>query len=247
METGLRGRSALITGGAAGIGKAIALALSAEGARVIVADLNADQGRAAVDEIVTAGGSARFIACDVVDETAVAAAVASVVAEEGQLYVMVNNAGIGPQQAPLVESTAEDWDRVFAINLRGVFFGIKHAARAMLAQQIRGSIINISSVAGLGAATTLGPYGATKAGVLQLTQTAAVELAAAGIRVNAICPGWTETAILGTTERSRLIRQIPMQRIGRVDEIASMIVYLASDAASFVTGSTFRVDGGMRS
>jgi NAD(P)-dependent dehydrogenase (short-subunit alcohol dehydrogenase family) len=250
METGLRGRNALVTGAASGIGKAVALALAGEGACVIIADLNEQGGREVAAQIVEAGGSARAIACDVADEAAVEAAVMGVVEMEGRLDVMVNNAGIGGEVAPIIECQAADWDRVLAINLRGVFFGVKHAARAMLQSgvlQSGGSIVNIASIAGIGAAAKLGPYGASKAGVIQLTQTAAMELASKGIRVNAVCPGWTETPILGQFERSDLVAQVPLRRIGRPEEIANMVVYLASDAAAFVTGSAFRIDGGIRS
>jgi NAD(P)-dependent dehydrogenase (short-subunit alcohol dehydrogenase family) len=158
---------------------------------------------------------------------------------------MVNNAGIITPPAPLIESSAADWDRHFAVNLRGVFFGVKHAARAML--QSGGCIINMASVAGMGAAPRLGPYGAAKAAVIQLTQTAALELARHRIRVNAICPGWTDTPLLDGLERSKLERQIPLGRLGQADEIAGLVLYLASDAAAFITGSALRIDGGIRS
>lgn len=245
METGLQGRSALVTGAASGIGRAIALALAAEGARVVVADINAEQGQLVVNQIVESGGSARYLQCDVMHEAEIESAVASVVATEGRLDVMVNNAGIGGTPTPIVQTDADAWDRVVAINLRGVFFGVKHAARAML--QSGGSIINMSSTGGLAAAPMLGPYGAAKAGVIQLTQTAAKELAQRNIRVNAVCPGWIDTAILGSFDREQLVQMIPLGRLGKTDDVAGTVVYLASDAAAFVTGSVFRVDGGMRS
>jgi NAD(P)-dependent dehydrogenase (short-subunit alcohol dehydrogenase family) len=245
METGLHGRSALITGAASGIGRAIAQALAREGVRVVIADMNEPAGHAAVAQIVEQSGSARFVACDVTDETSVAAAVGGVLEAEGRLDIMVNNAGILCTPATLIEAQANDWDRNYAINLRGVFFGLKHAARAML--QSGGSIINIASVAGMGGAPKLGPYGATKAAVIQLTQTAALELAKSQIRVNAICPGWTETPLVDELDRTRLERQIPLGRLGRPAEIADLAVYLVSDAAAFVTGSAFRIDGGTRS
>ncbi len=245
MEMGLGGRVALITGAASGIGKAIALMLASEGVRVVVADMNDQAGRMVAAQIAGQGGGARFVGCDVTDEASVEAAVGSVLEVEGRLDIMVNNAGIITAPAPLIESPAADWDRHFAVNLRGVFFGVKHAARAML--QSGGSIINMASVAGMGAAPKLGPYGATKAAVIQLTQTAALELARHHIRVNAICPGWTDTPLLEGLDRTKLERQIPLGRLGQSDEIASLVVYLASDAAAFVTGSALRIDGGIRS
>jgi NAD(P)-dependent dehydrogenase (short-subunit alcohol dehydrogenase family) len=245
MDTGLRGRVALITGAASGIGKAIAQALAGEGAQVVVADVNEPAGRAAAAQLVDQGGRARFVGCDVIDEASVEAAVGSVLEIEGRLDIMVNNAGIITPPASLIESSAADWDRHFAVNLRGVFFGVKHAARAML--QSGGCIINMASVAGMGAAFKLGPYGATKAAVIQLTQTAALELARQHIRVNAICPGWTDTPLLDGLERTKLERQIPLGRLGQAEEIAGLVVYLASDAATFITGSALRIDGGIRS
>ena len=157
----------------------------------------------------------------------------------------MNSWNIITAPASLIDSPAADWDRHFAINLRGVFFGVKHAARAMI--QNGGCIVNIASVAGLGGAPKLGPYGATKAAVIQLTQTAALELARYRIRVNALCPGWTDTPLLDGLERGKLERQIPLGRLGQAEEIAGLAVYLASDAAAFITGSALRIDGGIRS
>ena len=239
MDLEFKGRSALITGGASGIGKAIAIALAEQGARVVVADVNEESGQDLAGEI-----HGRGIRCDVMDEASVQSAIQNVISNEGQLDIMVNNAGIGGRPMPLIQGEAADWDRLYQANLRGVFFGIKHAAQVM---KSGGSIINVSSIAGMGGASMLGPYGATKAAVIQLTQTAALELAQAGIRVNVICPGWTDTPMLDVFERSRLVRQVPLGRIGKPDEIASLVVYLASNASSFVTGSVFRIDGGIKS
>lgn len=247
METGLRDKVALVTGAGSGIGRAVALALAAEGARVVVAERDEQSGAATVALVAERGGQARLAPCDVTDAASVAAAVQSALETEGALDVMVNNAGIGGQPRPLIEQETGDWDLIYAVNLRGVFLGIKEAARAMVQGGRGGSIVNIASVAGLAAAPMLGPYGATKAAVVQLTQTAALELAKARVRVNAVCPGWTDTPILGTFDRARLVEQVPLGRLGHADEIAAMVVYLASDAAAFVSGSAFRIDGGMRS
>lgn len=241
MNTSLEGRCALVTGGASGIGKAIAQALAAEGARVVIADLNESAGAAAAAEI---GRGARSVQCDVCQEQSIVSAIQGALSNEGHLDVMVNNAGIGSMPGPLAQQSVDDWDRVYSVNLRGVFLGVKHAARVMKAGA---SIVNMASVAGIGGSPMLGPYGATKAAVIQLTQTAALELAQIPIRVNAICPGWVETPLVEPLDRKMLLRQVPLGRIGQPDEVAGLAVYLASDASSFVTGSIFRIDGGIRS
>ncbi len=247
MKTGLTGKVAFVTGAAAGIGQAIAQALAAEGAHVIVSDINGDAGEQAAAAMVEQGSSARFVQCDVADEASVESAIVDVVQREGKLNVMINNAGIGLRQPlPAWQFDVEEWDRVLAVNLRGVFLGMKHAIPVML-QQGGGSIVNIASIAGLAASPLLGPYGAAKAGVIQLTQTAALELAKQNVRVNAICPGWTETALLGEMRREVLVRQTPMGRLGRPNEIADLAVFLAGDTSSFITGNAYRVDGGLRS
>ncbi|MBV9789988.1 MAG: SDR family oxidoreductase, partial [Chloroflexi bacterium] len=194
------------------------------------------------------GGSARYLRCDVVEEGQVEGAVASVLAKEGSLDVMVNNAGILGTIAPIVDTSLETWRRVVAVDLDGVFLGVKHAGRAMAAAG-RGSIINMSSIAGVAGTFAFGAYGASKAGVIQLTQTAALELGGSGVRVNAICPGWVDTAILEGLPPGfpDLVSQVPLGRIGQPEDVAKLVVYLASDLSSFVTGSVFRIDGGTRS
>jgi len=242
----LAGRCALVTGAASGIGKAAALALAREGARVAAADIDAAGARTVAEAIAAAGGAVLALACDVRREQDIADAVAAAVAWAGALHVMVNNAGIAPPLTPIAECDADAWDKVIAVNLRGVFLGTKHAAQAMLRHRAGGSIVNVASAMGLGPSPRLGAYGAAKAGVIQLTQTAALELGPAGIRVNAVCPGWTETPILGKLDRAPLAAGVPLRRLGTPEEIADAIVYLASDRAAYVTGSVFRIDGGLR-
>lgn len=244
------GKTAVVTGAALGIGRETALILAARGARVIVADINERTGAATVEMIEAAGGTAQFIRCDVGDEAQLKHVVDQARALGGRLDVMINNAGIGGQPAPLHEVTNEQWDLVLRIDLTAVFWGQKYATRAMLADGKGGAIVNVASIAGLGAAPTLGPYGAAKAGVIQMTQTGAREVARAGIRVNAVCPGWTDTAIIDNLDdqaKSRLTKGIPIGRLGRPVEIAELIVFLASDAASFITGAAYEVDGGIKS
>jgi NAD(P)-dependent dehydrogenase (short-subunit alcohol dehydrogenase family) len=248
MDQPFAGKTALVTGAASGIGRATSRLLAARGAHVVVADINPGDGAETVELITGAGGRALFQACDVSNEEHVKAAVERACGLGGRLDIMVNNAGIGSKPAPLHLTSNRDWDRVIAVDLTGVFWGHKYAAQAMLADGKGGVIINVSSAAGVGGAVNLGPYGVAKAGVIQMTQTGAKELAASGIRVNAICPGWTETSIingLGDNIAPKLIRQVPMGRMGRPTEVAALIAFLASEEASFITGVAYRIDGGM--
>ena len=244
------GKTAVVTGAASGIGRATALLLAARGARVVVADINGDGAAATAQLIAAAGGAADAMPCDVAEEAQIITLVDHARQLGGRLDVMINNAGIGGMPRLLHKTTNANWHRVLAVNLTGVFWGQKYAVRAMLADRQGGAIVNVSSVAGLGGAPTLGPYGVAKAGVIQLTQTAALELAQHGIRINAVCPGWVDTPMLshvGEEGRAALIRQVPMARLGTATEIAELIVFLASDAASFISGVAYPIDGGMRS
>ncbi len=250
MTQSFSGKTAVVTGAALGIGRETALMLAARGARVIVSDINEAAGAEVVELIEAAGGTAQFIRCDVGDEAQLKALVEQAVALGGRLDVMVNNAGIGGKPAPLHEVTNEQWDLIIRIDLTAVFWGQKYATLAMLADGKGGSIVNVASIAGIRAAPTLGPYGPAKAGVIQLTHTGAIEVARAGIRINAVCPGWTDTAIidnLGDDLRPKLIRGIPLGRMGKPAEIAELIAFLASDAASFITGVAYQIDGGIKS
>jgi NAD(P)-dependent dehydrogenase (short-subunit alcohol dehydrogenase family) len=250
MTGRLDGKVAVITGAASGIGAGSARRFVHEGASVVVADLQADVGRAVAEEL---GERARFAPTDVTNEDDIAAAVDLAVSEFGRLDVMFNNAGIVGAVGPIADMPVEAWDNTIAILLRGVFLGIKHAARVMIAQG-SGVIISTSSTAGI--VGGLGPhaYTAAKHGVIGLTKSVANELAPYGIRVNAISPGNTVTAMTASVtsgdpddlERTtqRIASMSPLGYAGVPDDIAAAAVYLASDDARYVSGHTLVVDAG---
>ena len=247
----LDGKIALITGAASGMGKVAAELFAREGARVLLADVTDEAGRAAADEISSAGGHAAFVHTDVSKPEELEAAVRSTVARFGALNVLYNNAGIFPADDGSVTETSErTWDRVMDINLKGVFLGCKYAIPAMI-ESGGGSIINVASfVALVGAATAQIAYTASKGGVLSMTREIAVEFARKGIRANALCPGPIETPLLAElladpARRERRLVHIPVGRFGQAEEIARAALFLASDESSFVTGATFVVDGGI--
>ena len=251
----LQGKVAIITGGGSGLGRAMALRFVAEGARILVADINEAGGQETVAAIGRLGAedAVAFRRVDVTAEADCEAAVADVVARWGRLDVMVANAGIGTH-AYIAEQTREDWDRVLAVNLTGVFLCAKHAFRSMQGAG-GGSILITASVAGLGGTPRLGAYGPSKAGAIQLMQTLALEGARFNIRANALCPVWTDTPMVdafvnGLTPqapdqtRARLAADIPLGRMGTPDDVANAALFLASDEAAFITGVAFPVDGG---
>jgi NAD(P)-dependent dehydrogenase (short-subunit alcohol dehydrogenase family) len=239
----------LITGGGSGIGRATALLFAKEGAKVVVADYNAEGGERTVRMIKDSGGEAVFHAADVSNPTDVEALVNKTVASYGRLDCAFNNAGIEGERATTPEYTVENWNRVISTNLSGVFFCMKYEIAQML-KQGGGSIVNTSSIAGLVGGPRNSAYAAAKHGVAGLTKTAALEFAKANIRVNAVCPGFIRTPMLeraldrGIFDESRLIERHPINRIGKPEEIAEAVVWLCSDAASFVTGVPMPVDGG---
>ena len=247
----LDGKVAVITGAGSGIGRVAASLFAGEGAQVVVADVVADQAESAVAEIVAAGGTATAVVVDVSDEDQVQAMVATAVNTYGGLHVLFNNAGIFPDDdGGLLDTPPETWAKVMEVNLKGVWLGCRAGVPAML-DSGGGSIVNVASfVALVGAATAQMAYTASKGGVLALTRELAVEYARQGIRANSICPGPIETPLLAELlsdpeRRQRRLVHIPIGRFGRPEEIAKAALFLASDDASFVTGSALVVDGGI--
>jgi NAD(P)-dependent dehydrogenase (short-subunit alcohol dehydrogenase family) len=245
----LKGRRALVTGAAQGLGRAIAGLLVERGARVMIADIDGKGAERAAREL---GDKARWIRCDVTRAEDVQGAVQATVDAFGGLDILVNNAGIEVVK-PLFDQTEEEFTRLMDINVKGVWLGMKHAVPVMAAAG-GGSIVNMSSLAGTGGAPLFGSYCASKAAVIQLTRVAAVELRPTGIRVNAVCP-----AFIGTAMVDRLIPTVEavvgvpwdqlvalkQGRMGTADEVAEMVAFLASDEASFTTGSHYILDGGL--
>ena len=237
------GRVALITGAASGIGKATALQLAREGAAVVVADIQDEHGGAVVGEIEAAGGRAIYQRLDVSSEAAWSEAVQRTVGDVGGLDVLVNNAGIGDNQAIEV-TTKATWDKVVAITQTSVFLGQK-AASAALKKSGHGAVVNVSSMFGIvGGFGTSPAYHAAKGAVRLLTKSTALAWVKEGVRVNSVHPGFVDTPILGDTDREMLRNLTPMGRLARPEEIASVIAFLASDEASFITGAEFVIDGG---
>jgi NAD(P)-dependent dehydrogenase (short-subunit alcohol dehydrogenase family) len=243
------GRVALVTGGASGLGRASALAFAADGARVVVADVDEAGGAETVAAIEHAGGEALFVPTDVTEEGQVAALVAGALARFGGLDAALNNAGTTGGGGFTADYDVEDWHRTLALNLTAVFLCLRHEIPAML-DRGGGAIVNMASGAGLRGFPGLPAYVASKHGVVGLTRAAALEYAPRGVRVNAVCPGSTRTPMLegyiaGDPKVERMMtRGVPLGRLGTPDEVARAVVWLCSDAASFVVGHAFAVDGG---
>lgn len=244
----LNGKIALVTGGGSGIGRATALRLAGEGAKVMIADYMPEGGERTVKMIKEAGGEAGFVAADVSIAKQAEAMVTETVKRYGRIDCAFNNAGIEGKIANTLECSEETFDRVIAINLKGVWLCMKYEIREML-KQGGGSIVNTASIAGLVGFEGLPAYNASKGGVVQLTRTAALEFATKKIRVNCVCPGVIRTAMVERLLDNRgfneedLISGEPVGRMGKPEEIAEGVLWLLSDASSFVTGHPLVIDG----
>jgi len=253
MSASFEGKVGLVTGGASGIGGAVARRLAEYGAKVVIADLN---GEAAAEHAASLpDGSAVALAADVSVEADVKACIATAVESFGRLDVVHNNAGITGPAKHLVDIEVEDFDRVLAVNARGVFLVLRESCRHFATRQQPGAIVNTSSAAGLRGYRMRTPYSASKHAVVGLTKVAALEGALAGIRVNAVCPGPIETAFISSVARewgggdidkgrAEMSESVPMHRLGTPTEAAALICWLLSDDASFMTGAIVPIDGG---
>ncbi|VVB94687.1 L-rhamnose 1-dehydrogenase (NADP(+)) [uncultured archaeon] len=250
MLLGLENKVVLVTGGGSGIGRACALAFAREGAKVVVADVGVRGGEETVQMIKEAGGESIFVKTDVSRTDDVEALVKKAVDTYGRLDCAINNAGIEGIMAQTADCTEENWDRVININLKGVWLCMKYEIPVMR-NQGGGSIVNMASVAALVGFQEMPAYCASKGGIIQLTKVAALEYAKAGIRVNAVCPGVIRTPMVerltsGNPEaEAQYAAMEPVGRMGTPEEIAESVVWLCSDAASFVTGHPMVVDGGL--
>jgi NAD(P)-dependent dehydrogenase (short-subunit alcohol dehydrogenase family) len=249
MKISFKNQVALVTGAAMGMGLATAQAFAEAGAAVVLVDVNEEALRTQTQKLVAAGHKALAIRCDVANNAEVAAMIEQTVATFGRLDAAFNNAGIMIPAVETADAKDEDFERVVDINLRGVWNCMKHELHQMR-EQGSGCIVNNSSIAGVSASPTRASYGATKHGVLGLTKSAAVEYAAQGIRINAVCPGSIETPMViemidkGWITMDDMIGNLPIQRIGKPEEIASAVLWLCSPGAGFVIGHALVVDGG---
>ena len=249
MAYRLSGKVAIVTGASAGIGRATARALACEGAHVVVADVAEQGGQETVDMIKCAGGSAIFVRTDVSSTDDVRAMIRRASEEFGGVDLAFNNAGIEGTQAAAADFSEKDWNRVLSINLTGVWLCMKYEIPEML-KRGGGAIVNCSSVAGLVGFPGIAPYVASKHGVVGLTKTTALDYATTGLRINAICPGVIDTEMIhrftheDPNAEVQMADMAPVQRMGRPEEIADAVVWLLSDASSFVTGQAIAADGG---
>lgn len=242
----MKDQTVIVTGAASGIGKAAALLFASAGANLVVSDIDNLAGEKLAEEIRIAGGKASFFKTDVSVASEMEALVAFAVKVYGKLDIAVNNAGIGGEQNPIADMSVEGWEKIISVNLNSLFYGMKYQISAML-KTGGGSIVNISSILGaVGFAGSAG-YSAAKHGIIGLTQTAALEYAAKNIRVNAVGPGFIDTPLLNALDpkmKSQLVSLHPIGRLGKSEEVAELIFWLASGKSSFVNGSYYPIDGG---
>jgi len=242
----LKGKTALVTGSAQGIGKDIALALARAGANIIVNDVNSELAEQTAKEIQNLGVQARVQVADITDSDAVKQMIQRITEEFSAIDILINNAGI-TRDGYIMRMTDEQWDMVLNINLKGAFNCIRGVARQMIKQR-SGAIVNVSSVIGVMGNAGQINYSASKAGLLGVTKTAAKEFASRGIRVNAIAPGFIQTAMtesLPDEVREKYLSEIPLSRYGTTQEVANLVHFLVSDASSYITGQVIHVDGGL--
>ena len=247
----VNGKVAIVTGASRGIGEAIARAYAKNGAKVVISSRKLDGLTPVADSIKKEGGEATAIACHAGDEQQLKTLVEKAVAAYGKVDVLVNNAATNPYFGPLMNVEWSAWDKTFDVNTKGYFMGAREVIKHLQGRNAPGSIVNIASIAGLGAAAFQGVYGMSKAAVISMTQTLAFEIGGTGIRVNAIAPGLVETKFAGALLQNedavkRMEAGTPVRRIGQPDDIAGIALFLGSDASNFITGQTFVVDGGQR-
>lgn len=246
MRRRFDGRVVIITGGAGGMGSLAAIEFAKEGAKVVIVDVDVTGINKVVEEITRQGGEALGIECDVSKADEVKAMVDKVISTYGRVDVLVNFVGILGRVAPLWELSEDEWNRVLEVNLKGVFLICREVIKYMINQR-SGKVVNVSSVAGKDPNPYMAPYNASKAGVIALTRTLALEVAQYGINVNCVVPGITDTRFLnqlGDEAKQRSASLVPLGRLGKPEEIVRVVLFLASDEASFVTGAAWNVTGG---
>ncbi|GAB3987483.1 SDR family oxidoreductase [Spirosoma daeguense] len=240
-----------ITGAGSGIGRATALAFAISGARVIVAEINERSGQETVDQILQANGDALFIRCNVAEPSQIESAIQQTVDHYGRLDIGINNAGIGGKYGKLLDQTQQDFEQMMSVNVGSIFYGMQAQIRQMVNQPEGGRIVNVASIAGVRGMPMGAPYSASKHAVIGLTKTAALEYVRQNIRINAICPVYTHSAMVdeliqtAPAMEERMRRLIPIGRLGEPDDIAQAILWLCSEENAFFTGQAIHLDGGM--